>query len=84
MKCEVESETLVWCLLQLCLVELLATFLCLDVSVFEKLSSPVSIKAVEWMEYVFAKATVVMNLCSLEKKINLNSLMQKFIKKKLD
>lgn len=59
-------------------------FLSLAVSVFEKVSSPVSIKAVEWMEYVFAKATVIMNLCSLEKKINLNSLMQKFIKKKLD
>lgn len=32
------------------------------------------------MERMFAKATVIINLCSLEK-VNLNSLMQKSIKK---
>lgn len=33
------------------------------------------------MEQIFAKATVVMNLCSLEKKINFNSLMPESVKK---
>lgn len=52
----------------------------LAVSIFEKVSSPISVKAVKGMECIFDKATVIMNMCPLEK-INLNSLMWKSIKK---
>jgi len=39
-----------------------------------------SAKAVMWMECVFVMETVIMNLYSLEKKINLKRLIQKSIK----
>lgn len=55
-------------------------FLSLAVSIFKKVASPMSVKAVKWMECMFAKVTVIMNLCSLEKKIHLNRLIQKSVK----
>lgn len=55
-----------------------SNFFCLLLLQFlKKFHLPSLVKVVKWMECIFAKAAVIMNTCSLDKKINLNSLGQK-------